>query len=57
MELPRQPQPVRVLLVGEPIDVEHYRNKLIRVLENGSYDTCTKTDNNVFTIYPAAVND
>jgi hypothetical protein len=57
MELPRQPQPVRVVLVGEPTDVERYRNRLISIIENGSLDTCTKTDNNIFTIYPRAVND
>jgi hypothetical protein len=53
----RQPQPVRVVLVGEPIDVEYYRTRLIYIIENGSYDICAKTDNNTFTIYPRAVND
>ncbi len=53
----RQPQPVRVVLVGEPIDVDHYRNRLIYIIENGSLDVCTKTDTHIFTIYPRAVND
>lgn len=53
----RQPQPVRVVLTGDPIDVDHYRSKIIGYIERSSYDTCSKSDPNTFTIYPRAVND
>ena len=53
----RQPQPVRLLFVGEQIDVDHYRSRIKYIIENGSYDSCVSTDNNILTIYPRAVND
>lgn len=53
----RQPMPVTVIMTGNPIDVEYYRNQIISRIEGGSYDVCTVADHNTFTIHPRAVND
>lgn len=56
MELPRQPQHVKVTFEGEQIDVDHYISKFKRIIEGGSYDHVTHVGNTI-TIHPAAVND
>lgn len=51
----RQPKPVKVILAGESIDVNHYTAKLRRFIVNQGDDTIVNRDG--FTIYPRAVND
>jgi hypothetical protein len=57
MDLPRQPQPVKVVLEGDPIDVSKYIHFIMNFIEVKTYDTCTRTSTTSFTIYPRAVND
>ena len=54
---PRQPQPVKVHVVGEDLDVVTYITRIRSYLERNSYDTVSRTGFNTFTIYPGAIND
>lgn len=54
----RQPQPVRVVLTGDAIDIEHYRKLIMGYIDRTSYDHCVYNPaEDSFTIYPRAVND
>lgn len=52
----RQPEPVSVLLGGNPIDVEYWMRELMRRAEFKG-DLTQKNHHNEFIIYPRAVND
>lgn len=52
----RQPQPVRVDFTGDLRDVDACISRIIRIIEGGSYDQCTRMGNQIM-IYPRAVND
>lgn len=52
----RQPQPVKVTLEGEGIDVDRWAKMLSRYAESHG-DSVHFKHGNIFTIYPRAVND
>jgi hypothetical protein len=52
----RQPQPVKITLEGDPIDVIPWMRALMRRAES-SGDMAQKINDNSFMIYPRAVND
>lgn len=56
MDLPRQPEKVRVSFHGDLRDVEHYIRKISHIIESGSYDVVTRMGNQII-IHPRAVND
>lgn len=56
MDFGRQPQPVKVTLEGEPVDVTHWLRKFKRLAES-SGDSVQSHNANTFKIYPHAVND
>lgn len=51
----RQPQPVRVTLEGEQVDIDFYISRLARSAEFKG--DMVQRNGNTFTIYPRAVND
>lgn len=55
----RQPQPVHVMLAGEPEDVAVYRHVLVRAINqrHGDNAQISWACKGMFTIYPRAVND
>lgn len=52
----RQPKPVKVILTGDPIDVEYWK-RIFKMRVDGLGDNTQDHLNNTFTIYPRAVND
>ncbi len=52
----RQPKPVKVTLEGEQVDIDYWRNHLMRAAEFKG-DTAMYFNRNIFMIYPRAVND
>jgi hypothetical protein len=56
MDLPRQPEPVKITAEGDKRDVEYYLRRIKAIIERGSYDNVVIVDNTL-TIYPRAVND
>lgn len=57
MNLPRQPQPVKLTLKGQPEDVRRYMALIARRIEAIGFDHVTISGENELTIHPAAVND
>lgn len=55
----RQPQPVHVMLAGEPEDVATYRFRIARYIEctHGDHVVESPACKGLLTIYPRAVND
>lgn len=52
----RQPQPVRVMLIGESIDVDYWLRVLMQRAEFKG-DLTQSVGSATFVIYPRAVND
>lgn len=54
----RQPEPVTVIIQGDPRDVEYWRQHLMRAAEfKGDLVQDASADCRSFAIYPRAVND
>lgn len=52
----RQPNPVKVTIDGDTIDVDYWIGRIKRMAENQG-DDVQMHHGNIFTIYPRAVNE
>lgn len=57
MKLPRQPQPVAIVMHGDPVDIEFWYRTLKPVIERAGDLFTRGVQANMFKIYPRAVND